>query len=247
MINRIFHKRLQQKVQSLVWQNLLINVHDHIKIIIVHAKLDLQIRLHVLNFLLNCQNILATVERCPVKRRKRQRDLTDILLPCFERLPVDQRKRIIQEMRIDLRLKCCHFRLSLRQLTLIHLMDQPVDFSEHASEATDQTADLISGIAGNHQLHIAFLNRLHIVTQTFDIAHHEPRKCQGCHHRCDDTYRDNSHDKHKQRLNLSRHHFLRLIDDDLPVIHPRIRGNDQIIAFLSVLLRLHFLFQSRKR
>ena len=67
VFQRVLYHRLQKEFRHFFVLYGLIHIPLHCEIIVVHHKLDLQIRLHIADTVLHCHHILAFAERRPVK------------------------------------------------------------------------------------------------------------------------------------------------------------------------------------
>ena len=97
--------------------------------------------------------------------------MADIILSCSQRLPVDHRQRVVQKMRIDLRLQRLHLLTLLPDLALIHLTDQRVDLIQHTVETSHQNTDLIPGIILQTDRTMLRIDGIHTSCQRLNTAH----------------------------------------------------------------------------
>ena len=76
--------------------------------------------LSIINFFCHRSHCFTTIQACPIIGRQCQCYMTDFILPRFNRFPVDDRKRIVKEMWIDLCLQRSHLTILKLDLTLIY-------------------------------------------------------------------------------------------------------------------------------
>ena len=69
MLQCILHNRLQQQFRHNISFHLRVNVPDHLKIIVMHHQLDIQIRLNILNTVIHSYHILPLTQSSPVEHR----------------------------------------------------------------------------------------------------------------------------------------------------------------------------------
>ena len=182
----------------------------------MHHALDFQIGPCIFQFILHAQRISAPVKRRPVKRGHGQGHAADVILSRLNRLPVDQRQGVIQEMGIDLCLQRPHFRLLLGDFPHIDLVNQRPDASEHLSKAPIEKPDLILRLALHRHLQISLLHLPHPFRQLLD-----PAADQGGGHKIGDDRHNHAQQRRQHDHNAHRAHCfprdsLRLIQPDFP-------------------------------
>ena len=165
---RVFKQRLEYQIQCFILQNTVIYVVHHIKAVVMHGKLNIKIRLDICYLIFDKQDVFSFVQGCPVECRQRQGDPAYVFLLRLKGFPIDHRQRIIQEMRIDLGLKCPHLVFFFLDLALIYLIDSLIKALTHAVIAIYKITDLICTVIFYNHAQISCLGGLHSLLKIFD-------------------------------------------------------------------------------
>ena len=127
--NGVLDQRLQDKIERLSGIRDAAAVNARLERVPVHHALDGDIGADVLHLVPDGDHIASAIEAGAVKRGKLYRRPAQFLVAALDGLPIDERQRVIEEMRVDLRAEHRHFQIAnllLRFLRLRHQRAHPV-------------------------------------------------------------------------------------------------------------------------
>ena len=134
MVDRVFDNGLQRNLVAQVVQALLLHVEGIGKLILIAVGLDLQIALGMLQLAADGDKLVAAADADAEQPRQRIDHLDGLGISPLLAHPCDGVKRIIEEVRVDLRLQGAQLRLAQVDLLGTHLLHEALDLHDHLPE-----------------------------------------------------------------------------------------------------------------
>ena len=166
IIDSIFQKRLENQLHCTSVQNLRIYLEIYLKTVFITDFLDVHIVLRMLHFILNPDHCFSTAQADPEQAGKLRDHKHRIIITLSCDHPYNRIQRIIQEMRVDLRLKCIQFALSFFFLFHHNVIHQLADLCHCRAQGFPKMFHFHGTAYINIRFHISGLPFLHGIIQS---------------------------------------------------------------------------------
>ena len=179
----VFDDRLQNQLHDRVVGDIRRDLGDELHVAAAAEVCQLHEEAHVLHLVAQRQKVAAVAQAEPVEARELHDDVHGFLVAARHGFPGDHVQRIVEEMRVDLRLQGAQLHVLEVLAEIVALVDEQADPADHEVEAVLQLADLVLAVHDAADAEVAVLHAPHLLRQRFDppraVAGVQIRKAEG--------------------------------------------------------------------